>query len=467
MTASSEHNEAAKSESTLTRNDLKILEYYSKTNNRELYFNYLAQKEGGDGYGLLALGVIRNDNAPGATANSFAARQANIDGVVLSESGWQTFGVDLVQRDFEQRMAFFEDGRPDLALNLPARGIQITHDPAFLQRGINPSAWTPYKLLEAARKHGGEEEADQVWSMLLDNNRRGLDRMGETTALILGKYRELIDDPEGYVRDMALARAPHGMNPVSNIDPGTILYNGSMYERTDEGRWTVQVTAPVTVQAGVVPVPVPGVGIPVGSRDVTDPAVLRHLDDAHDVRQQRENLRHQFHPDDPNRDRPIVRSPWLISDAEPRTAPAGQLHASSDFTVPGHSRHPLWQQCAEGVRALDADVGKPWDTRSACMASSLTALAVSSGLQRVDHVVLSGQGGGIASGMNVFVVQGAMNDPAHLRAHMPTLAAISQVPEQSFQQVVASERQQAESLSLQRSQEDQLQQARSAPAMSA
>lgn len=344
----------------LKKADLLILQQYATAGNRELYVNYLAQKEGNDGYGLLALGVVRNDNAPGATANSFAASQARADGLNMSESDWQRFGVELVRRDVLRRQAAFDSGRPDLALNLPVKDIKDCHDLAFKEIRVDPSAWTPYKLLEAARKHGGEQEADQVWSMLLDNNRRGLDRMGETTALILGKYRELIDDPEGYVRDMALARAPHGMSPVSNIDPDTILYNGSMYERTDHGRWTVQVTAPVTLQAGVVPVPVPvpGVGIPLGSRDVTDPAVLRHLDDAHDVRQQRENLRHQFHPEDPNRDRPIVRSPWLISDAEPRTAPAGPLHASHDFTVPGHPRHALWQQCAEGVRGLDADVGK-------------------------------------------------------------------------------------------------------------
>ena len=146
-------------------------------------------------------------------------------------------------------------------------------------------------------------------------------------------------------------------------------------------------------------------------------------------------------------------------------APAGQLHASIDFTVPGHPRHALWQQCAEGVRALDSAAGKPWDTHSACMASSLTALAVCSGLERVDHVMLSGQGSASAPGKNVFVVQGAMNDPAHLRAHMPTLAAINQMPEQSFQQALASERQQAEQQSLQRGQAEQLQQARSGQAM--
>ncbi len=53
----------------LTAQDLKILESYAVADNRELYFNYLAHKAGNDGYPLLALGVVRNDNAPGATAN--------------------------------------------------------------------------------------------------------------------------------------------------------------------------------------------------------------------------------------------------------------------------------------------------------------------------------------------------------------------------------------------------------------
>ncbi|NIJ70232.1 XVIPCD domain-containing protein [Xanthomonas sp. 60] len=450
----------------LKKADLLILQQYATAGNRELYFNYLAQKEGNDGYGLLALGVVRNDNAPGATANSFAASQARVDGLNMSESDWQRFGVELVRRDVLRRQAAFDSGRPDLALNLPVKDIKDCHDLAFREIRVDPSAWTPYKLLEAARKHGGEAEADQVWSMLLDNNRRGLDRMGETTALILGKYRELIDDPEGYVRDMALARAPHGMNPVSNIDPDTILYNGSMYQRTDEGRWTVQVSAPVTVQAGVVPVPVPGVGIPLGRRDVTDPAVLHHLDDAHDVRQQREALRQQFHPDDPNRDRPIVRSPWLISDAEPRMVPAGQLHASIDFTVPGHPRHALWQQCAEGVRALDSAAGKPWDTHSACMASSLTALAVCSGLERVDHVVLNTRTPSLESGERVFVVEGGMADFLHKRAHMPTCDAIAQPLEQSFQQVAAVEQHRGSQPAVQDAQIS-LQAGQPGPAMSA
>lgn len=33
-----------------TKHDLEMLRHYASTDNRELYFNYLAQREGSDGY---------------------------------------------------------------------------------------------------------------------------------------------------------------------------------------------------------------------------------------------------------------------------------------------------------------------------------------------------------------------------------------------------------------------------------
>src|SRR3546814_10063325 len=52
-------------------------------------------------------------------------------------------------------------------------------------------------------------------------------------------------------------------------------------------------------------------------------------------------------------------------------------------------------------------------------------------LARVDHVVLSGKSEFVRSpGQNIFVVQGKLEDPAHIRAHMDTeLAARTPVPE--------------------------------------
>ena len=103
--------------SGLTRQDLEILRFYAAQGNRELYWNYLAQKEGADGYGLLALGVVRNDSMPGAVANHFADNRARADGRVLSERDWERFGEDLVRRDLMLRARHLEGGRPDLGLN--------------------------------------------------------------------------------------------------------------------------------------------------------------------------------------------------------------------------------------------------------------------------------------------------------------------------------------------------------------
>ncbi|MDV3468709.1 hypothetical protein RZA67_08220, partial [Stenotrophomonas sp. C3(2023)] len=205
------------SKSGLNAADIAVLKAYAADGNRELYFNYLAQKQGNDGYGLLALGVIRNDNAPGATANSFADRQARADGVYFNERDWQDFGVDLMARDLAFREAQLSNGYPYLALNLPVKDVKKAHDDAFRERKIDPSAWTPYKLLVAARKYGGDDEAEAVWSILLDNSNLGMDRGFDTMTRVVNKYRAFIDDPEGYLWDMVEARQQHVPGPVSTI----------------------------------------------------------------------------------------------------------------------------------------------------------------------------------------------------------------------------------------------------------
>jgi len=446
----------------LSRQDLDILEAYAEAGNRELYFNYLAQKQGNDGYGLLALGVVRNDNNPGATANSFADRQARADGVHFNEGQWQEFGVELIQRDFALRAAQFEAGRSDLALNLPVDDIQQAHDDVFNARGIDPSAWTPYTLLMAARAHGGRAEAEAVWTMLLDNNNRGLDRAAETTNLVLGKYRNLIDDPAGYLKNMAEARGPHGLQPVSNLDPDRIAYHGATYVHDDaQGQWRREVSVPVN--APVLPLPIGSV--PVGSVRETDPATLRYLDDARDVRQLRETLRGQFHADDENKDRPIMASPFVLSDATPLQMQPERQSAGIDPREPGHARHALYQQCAAGVRDLEAGLGKPWDAQSECVSASLTTLAAGAELQRVDHVLMGRGDAAGREGPNLFVLQGDPADPAHLRAQMPVAQALAIPVEQSFQQLAVNEQRQAQEQALQREQDQQLQPTRSAPVM--
>lgn len=100
---------------------------------------------------------------------------------------------------------------------------------------------------------------------------------------------------------------------------------------------------------------------------------------------------------------------------------AAALHPSD----PHHPHHALYTGCAAGVDALDRQLGRAPDARSDRMAASLAALAARSGFERVDHVVLSISSGDVLAGQNVFVVQGALHDPAHRRAHLPTDVAVT------------------------------------------
>ncbi|MCR2540449.1 hypothetical protein NSP57_24045, partial [Salmonella enterica] len=42
--------------------------------------------------------------------------------------------------------------------------------------------------------------------------------------------------------------------------------------------------------------------------EVSDPAIIQTLNEEREVRLEREQLRMQFHPDDPHRDRPLMPS---------------------------------------------------------------------------------------------------------------------------------------------------------------
>src|SRR3546814_15007568 len=129
---------------------MHILGWYAEQGNRELYWNYLAQHEGSDGYGLLALGVVRNDNMPGAVANNLAQSHARShDDRVLTEREWEQFGQDLLLRDLARRQYWMGKDRPDLALNLTVKAIQSAHDRSEERRvgkgcvSTCRSRWTP------------------------------------------------------------------------------------------------------------------------------------------------------------------------------------------------------------------------------------------------------------------------------------------------------------------------------------
>jgi hypothetical protein len=412
----------------ITQQDINVLRHYADSGNRELYWNYLAHKDGNDGYGLLALGVVRNDNAPGATANVFADSQARRDGVSMSEREWNGFGVDLMRSDLERRQHYERSGRPELALNLPVRDVEDVHDATFQKRHINPDAWTPRQLLDAARRHGGEAEAEKVWSMMLDNSALGVNRASETMADV-GKYDDAQLDALSYTWRMTVARigASHTL-PIT--DPDRIGARNFSYVYDGRTRsWSSEVSD----------------GEQTVVQPVRDPQQLRELDDTRALRLEREQLQQQFHPDDPYRQQPVLRSPQTLAEADPARPANAELLAAgaTDPTQPDHPRHALHQQCVAGTHALDQQLGRSPDADSACMAASLTDLAARSGLERVDHVLLSERGRTAQAGELVFVVQGDPKDPAHLRAQMPTEEAVRTPVAQSFERLAGFDRQQA------------------------
>jgi hypothetical protein len=154
--------------------------------------------------------------------------------------------------------------------------------------------------------------------------------------------------------------------------------------------------------------------------------------------------------------------------AAPGGQPAARVRDDLDPSHPTHPRHALYQYCAAGVDALDRQLGRAPDARSACMKASLTELAVRNGFDRVDHVLLSIRSGEVQAGQNVFVVQGALGDPAHRRAHMRTDEAVANEVEASFSRIAALDQgrpsQAAEQALQEQTRQEQETQARSAAA---
>ena len=302
----------------LSRQDLNILKSYAYSDNRELYWNYLAQLPGNDGYGVLALGVVRNDNVPGQVANAYAdAYAAEHSGKHMTERDWENFGQQLIKEDYWRRERQFSDEhRPDLALNLPAKDVQSAHDLSFKDAGIDPNAWTPRKLLEAARRQGGEPEAEKIWSMMLDNRHLGLDRGVHTLAGVAERHADPKFDAGSYVADMAKARlAAHEARP--NTDPD-VIGNQSFYYayETQHKRW---------VNVSEVEVPNPAITGPViDTHPVTDPKLIEELNDTRALRLHRQELSHAFHPDDPGR---RITTPKTIADVPESAAQFAQATA--------------------------------------------------------------------------------------------------------------------------------------------
>lgn len=98
-----------------------------------------------------------------------------------------------------------------------------------------------------------------------------------------------------------------------------------------------------------------------------------------------------------------------------------------------HGNDPLLSQIHQGVARLDAERGRSVDTTSENISASLYVLAKANGLTQVDHVLLSDRTAQADVAQNIFIVQGGRNDPAQLRAGMPTAVAAQTPAETSFE----------------------------------
>ncbi|WP_460759609.1 XVIPCD domain-containing protein [Lysobacter fragariae] len=144
---------------------------------------------------------------------------------------------------------------------------------------------------------------------------------------------------------------------------------------------------------------------------------------------------HPEHPD--HRPVPAVAPP-AVNQHGRRAATDMQEPASTAWRA--MDDHPLLLQSQAAVAHLDRSLGRTPDEASACMSASLACLASENGLTRIDHVVLSRQTDAVRQGENVFVVQGRLEDPAHLVAHMKTNTAMQTPVQESVQRLYQLDR---------------------------
>ncbi len=422
--------------SGLNQKDLDILRAYADQGNRELYWNYLAQKPGNDGYGLLALGVVRNDNLPGQVANAYAQLEASdqndrnprLQNRTLTEREWEAFGQTLLHRDLERREAWLGSGNPALALNLPGRDVQKAHDLAFERHHLDPNCWTPRILLEATRKNLSEDAAEKVWSEMLNNAYGGTARAANTVG---HAYNAMPwGQATAYVAKLGVYEVSMAHQSLNTQDPNVIGIRSSYHVYNEKaGTWHHHTEG----------------GLPILERNAR---VLEGLNDSREVRLERQLKATQYHADDSYRQR--IETPKVVLN----DAPAQEQNTRLAALRPGDEHYPLYQQIREQVADLDARHGRSFDQTSERLTASLTALAVENRLERADHVVLSQATPEGPAGRNVFVVQGDLHDPAHQRAVMPTELAVQTPVEQSLQRLDQAGQEQQRALAQAAQQQD-------------
>lgn len=123
-----------------------------------------------------------------------------------------------------------------------------------------------------------------------------------------------------------------------------------------------------------------------------------------------------------------VRGPLEPGEPARREVELQRAPEPARIDQPGHPAHSLFKDAQRGVHALDAQVGRTSDIGSDQLAAALAAKMHAAGATRIDAVVMS------QNAANTFAVQGRMDDPAHVRAVVPTMIAMATPIEQSGQE---------------------------------
>jgi hypothetical protein len=99
-----------------------------------------------------------------------------------------------------------------------------------------------------------------------------------------------------------------------------------------------------------------------------------------------------------------------------------------DLRRADHAGHALYVQAYKGVEGIDHDLGRKPDANTEKLAGAIAVAGARDGLQRIDHVILNGDGS------KAFGVQGELNSPFKQIVQVDTAQAIKTPLEQSSQQ---------------------------------
>ena len=281
---------------------------------------------------------------------------------------------------------------------------------------------------------------------MLDSRGLGLGRMGITSWDVLYSYNDAQLPATRYLGALTGASALAAVDRA-RTDPDMIGARDFYYQYDRRsGQWS-------SVANG---------GFGPHIQPVTDPRRIGELNDARAVRLESQAQRDDFHPDDPNRNRPLARSSFTLADAGNAQDPGVRLAANRSLMQQRSASadmpdHPLFQQAFAAVARRDAEFGREPDENSRKIAIASAGIAARSGYRQIDDIVFNVATDRQAAGERFFVLQGGRDDPAHLRESMLTREALAMAPEQAQREMAQLETTWAQSRTAQPTQDAQRQ----------